>query len=326
MLFGLTRVKRRITGRARPAERRKTLPMERAGAFARRAERWARAVAGIGGEAIGRESVPQPPIRRSRTTLATIEAAAIEAIVASPFTKASTAQGRGGGSLPSTSAMSGVQGRAASARRMASSEAWRMLMVSISVVRDRARCRPATVARISAKAPRAAPPSGPSNRRARPERASDRAPRRPRRPARRAARGRPRRGPRCSDSPRLGGRARARGRGRVWSGGANRCVHGVDRTLTRRASVTLRQNSASCPVSFAGGVNRSVRSFSAPLVEAEARGRGLEAPADHPGEGADAGLPRRPSGVVILAAARSPGAARRRGGACPDSARPASRA
>ncbi len=69
---------------------------------------------------------------RSRTTLATIDAAAMEAIWASPLTIVSTGQGSFGGSLPSTRAMSGVQGRAASARHMAASDACRMLTASIS--------------------------------------------------------------------------------------------------------------------------------------------------------------------------------------------------
>ena len=71
------------------------------------------AVAGIGCESIGRIIAPSRAISRSRTTLATMEAAAIEAMCASPLMIASTLQGRRGGSLPSTSAMSGVQGRAA---------------------------------------------------------------------------------------------------------------------------------------------------------------------------------------------------------------------
>ena len=50
-------------------------------------------------------------IARSRTTLATIEAAAIERQSASPPTTQRTGQGSGGFRLPSTSAMSGIEGK-----------------------------------------------------------------------------------------------------------------------------------------------------------------------------------------------------------------------
>ncbi len=68
----------------------------------------------------------------SRVTLATIEAAAIEAICASPPMTDSAGKASVGGSLPSTSTKAGASASAATARRIASSVAWRMLIVSIS--------------------------------------------------------------------------------------------------------------------------------------------------------------------------------------------------
>ena len=126
--------------------------MERAGTLAReRREMRRRAVAGIGAQSHRRDRAsPSRCIMRSRTTFATMEAAAIEAIVASPLTTASTVQGRCGGSLPSTSAMSGVQGKRG--ERPAHGEERGLADVDgiDLVVRDRARCRHAAVARISA--------------------------------------------------------------------------------------------------------------------------------------------------------------------------------
>ena len=73
---------------------------------------------------------------RSRVTLATIEAAAIDRLEASPLTIVRTAQGRVGAMLPSTSATSGRlpvrASSAAAARRIASRLARRMLIRSIS--------------------------------------------------------------------------------------------------------------------------------------------------------------------------------------------------
>src|SRR5207237_1344794 len=71
---------------------------------------------------------------RSRVTLAITEAAAIEKLKASPVTTVLTAQDSGGGTLPSTSAISGTSPSAATARRIARRLARRMLMRSISRV------------------------------------------------------------------------------------------------------------------------------------------------------------------------------------------------
>ena len=172
-----------------------------------------RAVAGIGQEAVGREAPPRRAISRSRTTLATMEAAAIEAMRASPLTIASTGQGSRGGSLPSTRAMSGVQGRAASARHMARSDAWRMLMASISLCEIDAMPTCAVARILSNRASRSSA-SGPSNRRGPPAPASGRARPPPRPPARRAARARPRRVRRRS-RPAAHERARARDRAQM---------------------------------------------------------------------------------------------------------------
>ena len=69
---------------------------------------------------------------RSRVTLATTDAAAIEKLSASPLMTVRTAHGSGGGTLPSTSAISGLIPSAATARPIAARLARRMLMRSIS--------------------------------------------------------------------------------------------------------------------------------------------------------------------------------------------------
>ena len=75
---------------------------------------------------------PAATIARSRRTLATIEAAAIDSERPSPPTTHCTAQGSGGGWLPSTRTRSGGEGRRATARHIASSAARRMFSRSIS--------------------------------------------------------------------------------------------------------------------------------------------------------------------------------------------------
>ena len=69
---------------------------------------------------------------RSRVTLATIEAAAIDSERESPRTTVSTRQGRSGARLPSTRAAAGRRGRAASARFIAWKVACNMSISSIS--------------------------------------------------------------------------------------------------------------------------------------------------------------------------------------------------
>src|SRR5438034_1386965 len=69
---------------------------------------------------------------RSRVTLATTEAAAIEKLSASPLTTVFTAHDSGGATLPSTSAMSGRSPSAVTARAIATRLARRMLIWSIS--------------------------------------------------------------------------------------------------------------------------------------------------------------------------------------------------
>jgi hypothetical protein len=69
---------------------------------------------------------------RSRVTLATTEAAAIEKLRPSPLTTVCIAQVSGGAISPSTRAVSGRTPRSATARVIAKSAARRMLMRSIS--------------------------------------------------------------------------------------------------------------------------------------------------------------------------------------------------
>jgi hypothetical protein len=69
---------------------------------------------------------------RSRVTLATTEAAAIERLSPSPPTTVRTGHGRVGATLPSTSATSGRTLSAATARDIARRVARRMLIRSIS--------------------------------------------------------------------------------------------------------------------------------------------------------------------------------------------------
>src|SRR6516165_1072853 len=69
---------------------------------------------------------------RSRVTLATTEAAAIEKLSASPLTTVCTAQVSGGAITPSTSAVSGRTPSTATARAIAKSAARRMFRRSIS--------------------------------------------------------------------------------------------------------------------------------------------------------------------------------------------------
>src|SRR5579872_5187465 len=69
---------------------------------------------------------------RSRVTLAMTEAAAIERQSPSPPMTVRTGQGSRGALSPSTKAISGRMPSALTARTMARSEAWRMLMRSIS--------------------------------------------------------------------------------------------------------------------------------------------------------------------------------------------------
>ena len=69
---------------------------------------------------------------RSRVTLATMEAAAIDIESESPRTTVSTRQGMSGARLPSTSATDGRRGRAARARPIAVSVAPSTLSSSIS--------------------------------------------------------------------------------------------------------------------------------------------------------------------------------------------------
>ncbi len=69
---------------------------------------------------------------RSRVTLATTEAAAIEKLRESPLTMVRTGQAIGGAMAPSTSAVSGATASASTARAIANSEARRILSRSIS--------------------------------------------------------------------------------------------------------------------------------------------------------------------------------------------------
>ena len=90
-------------------------------------------VAGIGVPAIVREAAPPSRVMaRSRSTLAMIEAAAIDSDRPSPPITHWTVQASGGGWLPSTSARSGGVGRRETARRIASRAACRMLSRLIS--------------------------------------------------------------------------------------------------------------------------------------------------------------------------------------------------